>query len=150
MLSQTAEYALRAVVHLATKTPTACTVRQIAQATQIPPAYLAKVLQRLIRAGILRSRRGLGGGVSITRPLAEVTLLDVVNAVDAIHRITHCPLNLQTHGVNLCPLHKRVDGVLARVEEMLRSTAMCDLLSESRTSDAECGFGQAAAETPED
>ena len=62
MFSQTVEYALRAVVHLATKTPEAQTTDQIAQATRVPRAYLSKVLQGLARGGIVQSTRGLGGG----------------------------------------------------------------------------------------
>src|SRR2546421_4843285 len=62
MFSQKVEYALRAVVHLAHEAPAARTVEQIAAATRVPQAYLAKVVQELTRAGVLRSQRGIGGG----------------------------------------------------------------------------------------
>ena len=107
MFSQKVEYALRAVVHLAYKAPAAQTTEQIAAATRVPQAYLAKVLQGLTHAGVVRSQRGVGGGISLVKTPARLTLLEVVNAVDPIRRIATCPLGLASHGVRLCPLHKR-------------------------------------------
>src|SRR4051812_42572173 len=116
MLSQTVEYALRAVVHLAAEAPAARTVEQIAAVTKVRPAYLAKVIQKLVHQGVLRSQRGIGGGISLVKSPAELTILEVVNAVDPIQRIRHCPLGLAAHGVHLCPLHRRLDDALAQVE----------------------------------
>src|SRR5579863_5885097 len=116
MLSQTVEYALRAVVHLADLDPTPQTTDQIAAATLVPKAYLSKVIQGLSRAHIVQSKRGIGGGVSLARSPSELTILDVVNAVEPIMRIRHCPLGLSAHGINLCPLHRRLDDALALVE----------------------------------
>src|SRR5262245_41064036 len=89
MFSQPVEYALRAVTHLAAESPSPRTVDQIAQATKVPPAYLAKVIGELVRAGILRSQRGVGGGISLVKTPAELTILEVVNAVDPIKRLDH-------------------------------------------------------------
>src|SRR2546422_897938 len=122
MFSQTVEYALRAVVHLADQAPAARTTHQISLATKVPKAYLAKVLQGLAHAGIVHSKRGLGGGMSLTKVPEELTILDVVNAVEPIVRIRECPLGLATHGVRLCPLHKRMDHALAMVEAAFRKT----------------------------
>ena len=63
MFSQTVEYALRAVVHLADQSPSPRTTDQIATATLVPKAYLSKVLQGLCRAKIVQSKRGIGGGM---------------------------------------------------------------------------------------
>ena len=140
MFSQKVEYALRAVVHLAAKAPAAQTVEQIAQATRVPHAYLAKVIQKLVHAGLLRSQRGVGGGVSLVKTPAELTILEVVNAVDPIKRINFCPLGLAAHGVNLCPLHKRVDRAMALVEDAFRSTTLAEVLAEPTTSIPLCDF----------
>ncbi|GIW88348.1 MAG: transcriptional regulator [Isosphaeraceae bacterium] len=130
MLSQTVEYALRAVVHLANVAPEAATTDQIAQVTRVPKAYLSKVLQSLVRGGIVRSQRGLGGGMTLTRPPSQLTLLDVVNAVEPIQRIRTCPLGLSTHGARLCPLHRRLDQALAQVESAFAQTVLAELLAE--------------------
>src|SRR4051812_45068 len=122
MFSQTVEYALRAVVHLANCAPGACTTEEVARRTKVPQAYLAKVLQCLVQAGILKSQRGIGGGIALVRKPSELTILEVVSAVDPIHRIRTCPLGLSAHGTNLCPLHKRVDAALESVETAFAST----------------------------
>lgn len=140
MFSQTVEYALRAVVHLAHEAPAARTTDQIAAATQVPRAYLAKVLQGLVRAGIVHSQRGIGGGISLARSADELTILEVVNAVEPIRRIRSCPLNLKSHGVNLCPLHRRMDQALALVEDAFRRSTLAEVLAEPTGSVPLCDF----------
>jgi Rrf2 family protein len=130
MFSQTVEYALRAVVHLAFESPDARTTAQIADATQVPKDYLAKILQNLARKGIVATQRGVGGGVSLVKPPEALTILDVVNAVEPIQRIRTCPLGLKTHGVRLCPLHRRVDDALAMVEAAFGGTTLAEVLAE--------------------
>lgn len=134
MFSQTVEYALRAVAHLASHAPAPQTTEQIAQATLVPKAYLCKVIQNLSRSGIVHSRRGLGGGISLVKSQGELTILDVVNAVEPIQRIRQCPLGLKTHGVHLCPLHRRMDNALATVEAAFRDTTLAEVLSEPTSS----------------
>lgn len=130
MLSQTVEYALRAVVYLAAEAPESRTTGQISEATQTPSAYLSKVLQALGRAGFVRSQRGAGGGVSLAVRPEELTILDVVNAVDPIERIATCPLGLASHGVRLCPLHRRMDDALGHVEAAFRATTLAEVLAD--------------------
>src|SRR5262245_57797066 len=130
MFSQTVEYALRAVVHLADQAPAPRTTEQIATATLVPKAYLSKVLQGLRRGKIVRSRRGIGGGMVLTKSPAQLTILEVVNAVEPIGRIRECPLGLSTHGVRLCPLHRRLDSALAMVENAFRETTLAEVLAE--------------------
>lgn len=134
MLSQTVEYALRAVVHLAFVVPESRTTQQIAEATQVPPAYLSKVLQGLRNEGILNSQRGIGGGISLARSPEELTILDVVNAVEPLGRITTCPLGLEAHGTYLCPLHKRMDEAVQVMEEAFRSTTLAEVLADPNPS----------------
>ena len=140
MFSQTVEYALRAVVYLAGQAPAPRTTEDIARATKVPQAYLAKVLQNLVEKGIVRSQRGVGGGIALAKEPDELTILEVVNAVDPIRRITTCPLDLAAHGVRLCPLHRRVDNALAAVEKAFRSTTLAELLAEPTSSKPLCEF----------
>ena len=129
MFSQTAEYALRAVVYLASQGGAAQTTQQIAEATRVPAGYLAKVMQGLSRAGLVYSQRGLHGGFTLTRPAEELTVLDVIEAVDPIRRIRSCPLGIKGH-VNLCPLHRRLDQAVALVEDALQRSTIAELLAE--------------------
>ena len=130
MLSQTVEYALRAVVYLAAEAPESRTTSQISAATQTPSAYLSKVLQALSKEGLVRSQRGAGGGVCLEARPEELTILDVVNAVDPIERISSCPLGLASHGVRLCPLHRRMDDALGHVEAAFRATTLAEVLAD--------------------
>jgi Rrf2 family protein len=140
VFSQTVEYALRAAVHLASVAPAAQTTDQIAEVTLVPRAYLSKVLQSLTRSGIVQSQRGLGGGMTLGRPADELTILEVVNAVEPVKRIRTCPLGLDAHGVNLCPLHSRLDQALALVERALGSTTLAEVLAEPTMSIPLCPF----------
>ena len=140
MFSKKVEYALRAVAYLALKSSGAWTVEQIAVTTKVPQPYLAKVIQELVHAGIVKSQRGIGGGITLAKSAAELTMLEVVNAVDPIRRIETCPLELKSHGVRLCPLHKRLDQAHALVEEAFRSTTLAEILSEPSESTPLCDF----------
>ena len=131
MLSQTAEYALRAMVHLAQNPGEARTVESIAQATKVPVGYLAKIMQQLTRAGLTTSQRGLHGGFILTRKPDDISLYEPINAVDPFRRITSCPLNLPTHKDGLCSLHKMLDATLETVEKTLRATTIGSLLEEA-------------------
>jgi Rrf2 family protein len=142
VISQTAEYALRAVLWLAEKRAKAQTTDQIAQNMQIPAGYLSKVLQTLGRTHIVNSQRGLGGGFVLARPPADITVLEVINAVDPIQRIKKCPLGRETHDKRLCPLHYRLDAALALIEDSLRSCTLEDLCIEADGRPPVCPKGE--------
>ena len=129
MLSQTAEYALRAVAFLAIEPGESKTVEEAAEMTKVPPRYLSKVMQSLGRARIVRSQRGLHGGFMLAQPTDKITLLDVVNAIDPVERIGHCPLGLPSH-INLCPLHRRLDDAIRLIEDALKNTTIAEILAE--------------------
>jgi len=131
MISQTAQYALRAMVYLAQYPGSSHTNQQIARVTRVPLGYLAKVLQNLSRAGLITSRRGLGGGFALAKPAEEISIYEVVQAVDPIPRITSCPLKLRAHRDRLCPLHQRLDNAWELVEQSFRSTSLYDLIAEA-------------------
>lgn len=140
MFSQTTEYALRAVIHLAgQEAAQAPTTAQISSATLIPSNYLAKVLRSLSRAGLVHSQRGPGGGHKLARDPAEMTVLQVVNAVDPLTRIQSCPLGLEHHR-ELCPLHRRLDSAIAMVEEAFAKTAVAELLPKPTRKKGSCQF----------
>jgi len=134
MFSQTVEYALRAVVHLAMHAPDPQKTSEIATATKVPTAYLSKVLQGLKKRDIVHLQRGVGGGVTLTRLPSEITILDVVTAVDPLQRIHSCPLDLQAHGTQLCALHRRMDDAMEQIESAFRNTTLEELLSDPNPS----------------
>jgi Rrf2 family protein len=83
MLSTTSRYGVRALVYLARHGDQGWVPgRELAAATGIPPNYLAKVLQALRRAGLVRATRGLGGGYELARPADEILLGEVVEVLE--------------------------------------------------------------------
>jgi Rrf2 family protein len=130
MFSQTAEYALRIIVYLASlDADTPATISEIADATRTPPGYLAKVLRQLSRAKLIHSQRGPRGGSVLARDAKHISVYDVIQAVDPIQRITTCPLGIRGHGVNLCPLHRRLDAAIAMVERAFKDSPIAELIT---------------------
>ena len=90
-LSKKADYALMAMKHLATRQDAAsCSAREIAEAYEIPLELLAKVLQRLVRTGLLASTQGTRGGYTLNRAAKAISLADVIQAIDGPFTVTAC------------------------------------------------------------
>jgi len=131
MFSQTVEYALRAVVCLAAD-ERLMGVSEISETMDVPSGYLVKVLQRLVRAGIVDSKRGRGGGFQLVKMADKISLLDVINAVDPIKRIKTCPLNLPAHCKKLCPLHSKLDASYAEMEKTYRESYVSEMVEKPK------------------
>lgn len=127
MLPKTAEYALRAAVWLGRDPDRTESADHLAERTKVPRRYLHKVLQDLVKAKLVRSQSGPGGGYALARSPEKITILDVVNAVSPLERIRHCPLGLPSH-TRLCPLHKELDRVYAASEAALSKVTIARLL----------------------
>ncbi|MCP4190035.1 MAG: Rrf2 family transcriptional regulator [Planctomycetaceae bacterium] len=130
MISQTVEYALRAIVTIAQHEGVPCTAQKISAITQVPAPYLSKMMQGLVRASLVTSKRGLHGGFVLMKEPTELTILEVVDAVEPFKRIRECPLNIDTHSGTLCPLHRRLDNAMEMVENSFRDTTVADLLAQ--------------------
>jgi Rrf2 family protein len=137
MLSKTAEYALRMVACLGREREHPESAERLAERTQVPRRYLHTVLQDLVRADLVRSRSGPGGGYALARAAEEVTILDVVNAVAPLQRIRHCPLGLPDH-VTLCPLHQELDRAYEATEVAFSRVTIGQLLGSTAASVALC------------
>jgi len=131
MLSATTEYALRSMVLLAMRQGSAQTAQQIATETKVPIDYLFKVLQALSRAGLVQAQRGKNGGFRLASDPADISIYDVVQAVDPIKLIATCPLGIEAHGIRLCSLHRKMDDALRHIEEAFSSTKLADLIDDS-------------------
>jgi Rrf2 family nitric oxide-sensitive transcriptional repressor len=133
LLSDACEYGLRAIVWMAQRPGEPQKVKEIAEATKSAPGYLVKVLQELTKAGILSARRGSHGGFTLERDVASLTVLEVINAIDPIERIHTCPLGLDSHGTQLCLLHRRVDDALRMIEESFGQTTIKQIVASPST-----------------
>lgn len=129
MLSQTAEYALRAVVFIAQQPPGALTQTAPMSVTLgIPQNYLAKTLHQLARVGVLRSSRGTSGGFALGRSAAAIALQDVIAPFDGSNERAQCLLGRpECSNRNPCPAHTRWQGVASQVSTFFRSTTVADM-----------------------
>ncbi len=133
MLNQTAEYALRAVVHLAKQGPNGTMQSgEIAAALDVPTNYLSKIMHQLAYNGILWSRRGRGGGFRLGRPASELTIADVVRPFDNLSRYQTCLLgNPHCSDATACEAHKRWGPLAAQVMEFARQTTIEQLATRA-------------------
>ncbi len=90
-ITRQADYAVRAMVYLAQLEPeTRAATGKIAREKSIPPSFLAKIVSQLSVAGLLQTSRGAHGGVTLAKPAAEISLLDVVEAIDGPILLNDC------------------------------------------------------------
>ncbi|MEO7360846.1 MAG: Rrf2 family transcriptional regulator [Gemmatimonadaceae bacterium] len=126
LLSRRCEYALRTVLYLATRIPDApIPVREISGTLAVPHAFLAKTVRELVRARIVRTQPGTGGGISLARPAGDITLKDVVLAIDGPEIFDTCVLRLPGCGVmQACPMHEVWVPTRDRIERMLQTATL--------------------------
>lgn len=144
MFSQTADYALRSVAHLAVAENRESTIPEMAENIQVTAPYLRKVINKLRDAKIVVAQRGKGGGIRLCVEPEDLTILDILNATDPIKRYESCPLGLPDH-MKLCPLHSELDEAIAHVEKVLGSRTIAELLA-TRKSPTRCGFPETKEE----
>jgi Rrf2 family protein len=129
MLSQTAEYALRAVLHIAEHgADRPVPVGEIAQALDVPRNYLSKTLHQLSRAGVVTSTFGPGGGFQLGSRASELTLHAVITPFDTAGE-RHCLLGrARCRDSDPCPAHGRWKGIAEQIERFFAATTVADLL----------------------
>ncbi len=90
-ITRQADYAVRAVLYLARMEPNQrAATSQVAQEQRIPPSFLAKIISQLSIAGLLHTSRGARGGVTLAREPKEITLLEVIEAIDGPIMLNEC------------------------------------------------------------
>lgn len=129
MLSQTAEYALRAALHIAqfgADRPVA--VGEIAQALDVPRNYLSKTLHQLARAGIVTSSFGPGGGFQLATPADRLTLDAIIAPFDTAAE-RHCLLGrARCRDSAPCAAHERWKSIAEQIQRFFATTTVADLL----------------------
>ncbi len=93
-ITRQADYALRAMVYLARHEPNQnAATKVIAETQKIPPSFLAKIISQLSIAGLIKTSRGARGGVILSRPPKDISLLEVIEAIDGPIALNECPLH---------------------------------------------------------
>ncbi len=134
-ITRQADYAVRAMVYLAQLGPERrAATSQIAQEKQIPPSFLAKIVSQLSVAGLLQTSRGARGGVALARSPEEISLLDVVEAIDGPILLNEC---VGENGMcvfgNDCPMKPVWCDAQHELVERLGKTNFANLLTSLPT-----------------
>jgi Rrf2 family protein len=144
IFSKGCEYGVRAMAYLAARqSDDPCLVRDIAAQLNLPFSFLGKVVQMLRRSGLVNSYKGRRGGVSLARSADDITLLDVVGAIDGLNLSCACvlgPTNCSDDAP--CPLHKYWTDIRERIVKMLTEQSLAEVargLDDDRSMPAEGG-----------
>jgi Rrf2 family protein len=134
-ITRQADYALRAVTEVAQlpdgeRAPTAV----IAERQNIPLPFLAKIVSQLAVKGILEATRGASGGVSLARPAENITLLDVIEAIDGPVTLNRCVHNPDVCEMSSsCPIHTIFVDTQQTLVNMLQRTTFADVTNHKQS-----------------
>jgi Rrf2 family protein len=135
-LSKKADYALIAMKHLARKSAgrSSTSAREIAEAYDIPIELMAKVLQRLVRMGLLVSTQGTRGGYLLGRPAAAISVADVIQAIDGPVSVTACSSERNDcEQYSKCNIRDALWQIRERIAAALDTVSLADMAAESVT-----------------
>jgi Rrf2 family protein len=134
-LSKKADYALLAMRHLAGHAGRSTTsARELAEAYDIPPELLAKVLQRLVRARLLESHQGIRGGYGLKRPAKAISVADVIQAIDGPFTVTACSeVDHSCDQWSKCSIRDPLWRIKDRIVSALAATTVADLAADMPT-----------------
>jgi Rrf2 family protein len=131
--SQSTELALDSLFYMAMHPEKAdFAVEDVAQAQHVSSSYLAKVFQQLVKAGLLRSHRGAKGGYALARPLAQITLRDIVVVFEGSSPLYDCNAPAKPCGLGAkCLIKAAFSEAERRMHEVLQQVSLQDLVAQS-------------------
>jgi Rrf2 family protein len=132
-LTKKADYGLMAMKHLAERAPHgACSAKDVADAYGIPQEALAKILQRLVKAGLLHSQHGMNGGYTLARDPARISAFEVIRAIDGPLFITSCiTVRGECDQTDRCTIREPLRRVNESIEQVLRRISISEMKEET-------------------
>jgi Rrf2 family protein len=137
-LTRAADYGVRVMIHLAT-TPVGAraSLTALADASDVSPTFLSKVLQRLVRSGLVTSRRGKRGGFELADRGRDASLLDILMALDGLPALNVCLLSGGCHRSPWCAAHTVWHDAQTQMRELLSNATLEKLAADSVAKRAE-------------
>jgi Rrf2 family protein len=132
-LSKKADYALMAMKHLALKRDVSSTsAREIAEQYDIPIELMAKVLQRLVRLQLLASTQGTRGGYMLGRPASQISVAEVIEAIDGPFTVTACSTDKHDcEQFGKCSIRDPLWAIRERIVAALGTVTIAEIAAES-------------------
>lgn len=129
IFSSSTEYAIRGLSELAGRNADGpVMLDELVAGTDLPRDFLAKVFQKLVHGGVLRSAKGRGGGFSLARPAHEITLMNIVEAIDGPQIFDRCVVGLERCNDQMpCPQHDLYKPIRQRLKDYMLTTTLADL-----------------------
>jgi Rrf2 family protein len=129
LVTRETDYAVRTVLYLAREHDRVASVTEVAQAMFIPKSFLAKILQRLVRNGIVQSIRGVKGGFRLAKKPNEITLLAIMEAIQGLAGINVCAVDSKKCRLSsTCAVHPVWVDIRKEVETRLKKQTIATLL----------------------
>jgi Rrf2 family transcriptional regulator, iron-sulfur cluster assembly transcription factor len=133
MFSKACEYGIRAMIYIAHKSGEAerVGIKDIAKSVDSPEAFLAKILQDLSRKGLVQSVKGPNGGFFLEKKGLQVSLADVVSAIDGDQLFNGCGLGLKVCSEkNPCPIHDEFKAIRNKLKALLENTRVSEFTED--------------------
>ena len=135
IFSNATEYAIRGLSELAGRGVSGpVMLDELVTGTDLPRDFLAKIFQKLVRAGILKSAKGRGGGFQLAKPQHDVTLIDIVEAIEGPQLLDACVVGLEKCNDDMpCSQHDLYKPIRQRLKDYLKTTTLADLAASLRS-----------------
>lgn len=132
------EYAIRGLAELAGRTTGGnMLLDQLVTGTDLPRDFMAKIFQKLVRGQILISAKGRGGGFALARPGHQITLMQVIEAMEGPQLLDRCVVGLdRCNDAMPCPQHDLYKPIRQRLKDYLNTTSVADLASSLKAKQA--------------
>ena len=132
-LTKESEYALLGMAVLARRpVGTIVSLAEIASERDLPQTFLAKIFQKLARAGVLNASRGRGSGYALASPASEISMRDILEAVEGPRLFQKCLLwHGHCHDEKPCPLHFKLKALTPSIEATLNSLTLAEYIEQS-------------------
>ncbi len=129
LVTRETDYAVRCVLYLAKEQDSIASVGEIAEQMHIPKSFLAKILQRLVREGIVESIRGVNGGFRLLKKPDHITLLELLTAIQGIAPVNMCAIDKRLCSMtSQCGVHPVWLEIRREIERRLATRSISNLL----------------------
>jgi Rrf2 family iron-sulfur cluster assembly transcriptional regulator len=129
IFSTPTEYAIRGLSEMAIRgEEQRIMLDELVAGTNLPRDFMAKVFQRLVHAGLLRSSKGRGGGFTLARPAHQITMMQIVEATEGLLLVDRCVVGLEKCNDHMpCPQHDLYKPIRERLKHYMNTTTLADL-----------------------
>ncbi len=141
VITRATEYAIRTIVYLAQQPKSEIVLKKdICRTQNVTPAFLTKILQPLIKAGIVSSQRGVGGGFLLARDPDKITLLDILQAEEGELKLNHCLVDDDAcHRDSYCSAHEVWHEAQKEMVQVLEKYSIVELVHREKEKLAQLG-----------